>query len=253
MLAEERQNAIVTKVNDKGSVLVKELSEEFKVTEDSIRKDLTLLERKGLLKKAYGGAVKLRVNIHEFNASERVGKNLAEKQVIAKKAYSMIKDHDMIFLDISTTNLELAKLLIQENREVTVVTNMIEMIIMFMTPSKVKFIFIGGILSPGKDGFVGALANQELEKYHFDEAFIGVVGIDVEANKVSTYYVEDGTTKTLVIASSDRTYMLAETRKLDTTGNYKFAQISDFTGCIFDAQPDNKIKQILDSYSVQTI
>lgn len=51
MLAKERQNRIVELVNENGSVLVKELSEQFEVTEDSIRKDLSLLEKKGLLKK----------------------------------------------------------------------------------------------------------------------------------------------------------------------------------------------------------
>ena len=62
MLARERQNKIVEIVNREGSVLVKELSELFKVTEDSIRKDLSALEKKGLLKKTYGGAIKNRVN-----------------------------------------------------------------------------------------------------------------------------------------------------------------------------------------------
>ena len=65
MFAEERQNMIAAMVNKNGSVRVKDLSEQFQVTEDSIRKDLTLLEKKGLLKKAYGGAVKKRVNVHD--------------------------------------------------------------------------------------------------------------------------------------------------------------------------------------------
>ena len=74
MLARERQNKIVEMVNTEGSVLVKELSELFDVTEDSIRKDLSLLEKKGLLKKTYGGAVKNRVNTHELYVSQRKGK-----------------------------------------------------------------------------------------------------------------------------------------------------------------------------------
>lgn len=57
MFAEERQNQIVALVNKNGSVRVKELSEKYQVTEDSIRKDLTFLEKKGLLKKTYGGAM----------------------------------------------------------------------------------------------------------------------------------------------------------------------------------------------------
>ena len=56
MLVEKRQESIVEQVNQEGSVLVKELAKKFDVTEDSIRKDLTALQKKGLLKKTYGGA-----------------------------------------------------------------------------------------------------------------------------------------------------------------------------------------------------
>ena len=69
MFAEERQEQIVRLVEQKGSVRVKELSEQFQVTEDCIRKDLTLLEKRGLLKKSYGGAIKRRVNTHDLHVS----------------------------------------------------------------------------------------------------------------------------------------------------------------------------------------
>ncbi len=69
----------------------------------------------------------------------------------------------MIFLDISTANVELAKLIIQSQRNVTIVTNMIDIMLLFTIPMNVKLIFIGGIMSEGKDGFVGALTNREIE------------------------------------------------------------------------------------------
>ena len=72
MLASERHEKIVEILNREGSVLVKDLSKKFDVTQDSIRKDLTILERKGLLKKTYGGAVKVRTNIHDLYVSQRI-------------------------------------------------------------------------------------------------------------------------------------------------------------------------------------
>lgn len=253
MLAEERQNNIVSQVNEKGSVYVKELSEQFGVTEDSIRKDLTMLEKKGLLKKTYGGAVKVRVNVHEFYVSQRKEKNIEDKQEIAKKAYALIEDGDMIFLDISTSNIELAKMLIQNERDVTVVTNMIEVMLLFMAKTSVKFLFVGGVMSEGRDGFVGALANQELEKYHFDKAFMGVVGVDLDNNRVSTYHVDDAATKTLVMSCSERAYMMLETRKFATNGNYQYAKINDFTGGIMEKTPERVILNQLKSYALQWI
>ena len=102
MLARERQNTIVEIVNREGSVRVKNLSKKFGVTEDSIRKDLAHLEKDGMLKKTYGGAVRVRTNSHNRYVSQRIGKNVEEKRVIAKRAYEIIQDGDVIFLDIFT-------------------------------------------------------------------------------------------------------------------------------------------------------
>ena len=88
MLARERQNKIVEMVNANGSVLVKELSEMFEVTEDSIRKDLSLLEKKELLKKTYGGAVRtesILMNSMFLNVKE---KTLRKKRKLQKKHLS---------------------------------------------------------------------------------------------------------------------------------------------------------------------
>lgn len=250
MLAEERQNAIVAQVNEKGSVLVKNLSKEFQVTEDSIRKDLTLLEKKGLLKKTYGGAVKVRVNVHDFYVSHRKERNIEDKQKIAKKAMELIQEGDMIFLDISTSNLELAKLLLKSDWNVTVVTNMIEIMLLFMNESKVKLIFIGGNMSSAKEGFVGALTNQELEKYRFDKVFMGVVGVDLEENRVATYDAEDASTKSAILKAGNKAYMMVETRKFNAEGNCKYAKVSDFTGAILDHEPDLSVKKVMKKYEI---
>ena len=124
MFAEERHEQIVALVNRNGSVRVKELSELFQITEDSIRKDLTILERKGLLKKTYGRAMRKRVNLHDLNVSQRKDRNTQAKQMIASKAMKLIKDDDMVFLDISTANLELARLIVKSTLNIIVVTNM---------------------------------------------------------------------------------------------------------------------------------
>lgn len=253
MLAKERQDAIVEQVNSMGSVLVKELSEKYKVTEDSIRKDLTLLEKKGLLKKTYGGAVRVRVNVHEFYVSERKDKNLEEKRIIAQKAYSLIEDGDMIFLDISTSNLELAKLLIQNDSEVTIITNMIEIMLQYVPSQRTKMIFIGGCMSEDRDGFVGSLVNREIERYRFDKAFLGVVGVDIEDNRVETYYVEDGMTKSTVLKSSSEAYMMLESRKLEAQGNYMYASISDFKGIIIERELENNYLKALGKYKVDLL
>jgi len=253
MFAEERQNQIVAMVNKEGSVRVKDLSEKYGVTEDSIRKDLTLLEKRGLLKKTYGGAVKKRINVHDLNVAQRRDKNIEAKQRIAAKAIELIKDGDMVFLDISTANLELAKLLVKSSLNITVVTNMVDILIEFMVPTSVRFIFIGGSFSQGKDGFVGSIAIRQILEFHFDIAFLGIVGVDLYDNSVATYMVEDGLTKSAILDVSKTTYMMLESRKLNMDGTYKYAKIDSFTGAVMDtAAPEEHVDKMKE-YNIEWV
>lgn len=253
MFAEERQNTIVALVNRKGSVRVKELSEQFGVTEDSIRKDLTMLEKKGLLKKTYGGAVKRRVNVHDLDVSQRIDKNIESKQKIADKALELIKDGDMVFLDISTANLELAKMLVKSPMNITVVTNMVDIMLEFIPSVAIKIIFIGGTFSRGHDGFVGSVTNNQISSYRFDIAFLGTVGVDLFDNSVDTYMVEDGLTKSAILEASKKTYMMLETRKFNTDGTYKYAKVDNFTGAIMETDPPEDIEEKLKEYNIEWI
>lgn len=214
MLPEERQNMIVKIVNETGSASVKELALRFAVTEDSIRKDLSTLGKKGLVRKTYGGALKVDDELSEHYVSQRREKYIPDKQKIAKKVLRMLKDGDLIFLDISTTNIELAKLLRTSGLTLTVVTNMVDVMLTMTGDEYNNLIFIGGNFSEGKDGFVGAISNREISKYHFDKAFLGVVGVDIEKNTVMTYTPEDASTKEIILKNSKESYMLLETRKL---------------------------------------
>lgn len=244
MLPEERHNLIVDQVNRDGAVTVKALSAQFGVTPDSIRKDLTKLEKQGLLKKSHGGAIKVRMAAHDFDVDERKIKNIPQKQEIAAKAIELIRDGDVIFLDISTSNIELAKLLLNLNRHVTVVTNMIEIMLVLTVPSNVKLIFLGGTLSDKREGFIGALTNHQIRHFRFDTAFLGVVGVDLDENRVAIYSPDDGSTKMSIMRHSTKSYMMLESRKFEEDGLYWYAKVSDFTGAVMekDMEPERMKK-----------
>ena len=97
MLPEERQNMIVQIINETGAASVKDLSIRFTITEDSIRKDLTALQKRGLIRKTYGGAMRIDDDSQERYVSQRKGKYLIDKQKIAKKVLRLLKDDDVIF------------------------------------------------------------------------------------------------------------------------------------------------------------
>ena len=118
MFAQERRDVILQVLHQDGTVLVKDLSERFAVTEDCIRKDLAFLENQGFLKRTYGGAMELRSNPHKFHVSDRKSEDIEGKQMIAKKAFAHLSRGDTIYLDISTSNLELMKEIVRNSLEV---------------------------------------------------------------------------------------------------------------------------------------
>lgn len=247
MLQKERHNHILTKLNLEGQVVVKDLSRDFNVTEDCIRKDLTILEKEGKLKRIHGGATQIRTNLHIMNVHERISMYSPEKKIIAQKAVELIEPGTMIFLGISTVNIEIAKLIYEKNLNITIVTNMIDIMYIFTKECATRLIFLGGDFNSAKDGFLGALTIEQIKNYKFDLSFLGVVGIDIYNGKITTYDVNDGLTKKEVINSSKKSYIVAETAKLNLDGNYIFAHMEDFTGYICEKELDeNKRKHITD-------
>ena len=251
MFVEERQSMIMEMLRENGKVRVKELSKKFEVTEDLIRKDLTTLEDKGLLKKAYGGAVLEKINVHRETVVQRKEMHLEEKKKVAKKAVSLLQERNVIFLDISTISVEIAILLANQSKQYTVVTNMIAVMRTLSSVTHIQLIFIGGELDYGLDGFVGSLANEMIRKFNFDIAFMGVVGIDVHDNSISTYMPNDGITKKEILTNSKVSYIICESNKFEQTGSYKYAQLTDFKGIISDQEPNTETKKQVSTLGVQ--
>lgn len=244
MFVQERHNQILNQLNQKGSIKVKELSRQYQVSEDCIRKDLSALEKKGLLKKTYGGAVQVRSNPHLYKSEDRKKIPNDERIVIAKKALNLIQDGDVVFLDVSLSNVELAKMIADAYLKITVITNMID-ILNILRHSQVSVIFIGGQLNHEKDGFWGSLSIQMMNSFQIDKAFLGVVGVDLFTQHLSTYYIDDGVMKSKVIEQSRYSYILCEQRKFQEDGHYIYATLDDIQGMIvaskecIDVQDDN--------------
>ena len=143
MFTEERHKYILELLDQNGKILVKDLSKEFNVSESMIRKDLKVLERKNLLRRTYGGAITIDNNpikIKSFN--NRISENIEFKSIIAKKSFEKLSDNDTIFLDASTTSFMIAKLIVENNKQLTVITNMFEIASLITPDTNTKFIFI---------------------------------------------------------------------------------------------------------------
>lgn len=253
MLQHERHNQILAKLQEHGQVAVKELSQSFHVTEDCIRKDLAILQKAGQLQRIHGGAMLLRKNVHILHVDDRVSMHSPEKVAIAKKAVTLVKPGTTIFLDISTINIEIAKEIYKRDMDVTVVTNMIAIMQVFMAECRTRLVFIGGDFNQAKDGFIGASVIEQLHAYKFDIAFLGTVGIDVYNGLLTTYDMNDGLTKKEIMSVSKICYVVAESAKLELDGNYVYGHISDCTGYICETEIADTYKEKLSRYGLEIV
>ena len=253
MFLEERQEAILNLLARDGKVRVKDLSEMFKVTEDCIRKDLGALEKQGKLKRTYGGAVVRRENLHMLEVSKHRNTDVEAKRRIAQAAVELIHDKDMVFLDISTSNLAIAELLVKTDREMTVVTNMIDILVVLARNPKIRLVFAGGKINKSRDGFWGGMTLDFISRLKPDIAFVGAVGVDVKENSVSTYDIEDGINKAAIVRVAKRAYVVAEARKLSNDGNYNYTSLDTLSGLITDSKPADDICEAAEDYGVEII
>ncbi|SMC17036.1 transcriptional regulator, DeoR family [Clostridium acidisoli DSM 12555] len=253
MFAEERLQEILNILKAKGKVKVKELSVKFDVTEDCIRKDLKVLESQGNLKRTYGGAVQIRESSNAYDMQERSEIDVSNKTIIAEKAFNIITDRETIFLDISTTNILLAKLLAESNKRVTVVTNMLEILNILSKQNNISVVATGGILNKNLNGFTGAPTIDLISRYKFDKCFIGSCGVDVFDRTITTFDIDDGITKSSIISSSKKTFLVMESKKFHLDGNYKFAKIDDIDSIISDKLPDKEITDVIKEFNISII
>lgn len=236
MFLEERYDKIMESLKKDGRVTVKKLSTDFNVTEDCIRKDLKNLESRNLLKRVYGGAILCKHHLEVKPVDERKKINVTQKKQIAANAFSLIKNNDVIFLDVSTANLEIAKLIASSLLKLTVVTNMIEIVSVLKESQNTKVICVGGEFNKEVGAIVGAAANNYIESFTFDKAFIGVCGINMETRFISTIYFEDGNTKKAIIKNSDKNYIVLESTKFNYDEFYKFASLDEITAIITEKE-----------------
>lgn len=252
MFVEERHALIMDQIKKDGMVRVKDLALRFGVTEDLIRKDLAVMEKKYPIKRKYGGAILVKQNNQRMLAHRKKIPDMAAKKAIAAKALELIEPGMIVYLDISTTNVVLAEMIAAAGLEVTVVTNMVE-IINIIRQSRVHLVAIGGELDYGHEGFVGMLAYEMLRHFRFDIAFLGAVGLELDSGAVTNLMASEGLTKKLLLENSDRRYLVCETPKLHQQGNYEFARLEQFDGVIFDKAPAAEDAEKLQNHLVEVI
>jgi DeoR/GlpR family transcriptional regulator of sugar metabolism len=217
ILPEERKNEILNKLKRAGKVTVTDLAKQFNISEETIRRDLTILEEKGSLKKVYGGAIATIFQSGEPPFSQRTTVNQIEKIKIGKKAAELISDGDVIVIDVGTTTVEFAHF-IQNKKNITILTNSIPVsTVLTESLNQNKFtgeiLLLGGQIDPKQQSVSGRLTEQMLNEFNIDKAFISAGGVSIQ-NGVSNYHLNESLVSRIMVDVSKQIILLADHSKL---------------------------------------
>ncbi len=221
MYATLRQGEIVSRARAVGRVDVRELAELLDVTPETVRRDLTALERQGILHRVHGGAIPIERLGIEPAVAEREGRMAPEKDRIAIAALDELPDGGAILLDAGTTTIRLAELL-PTDRELTVVTHSLPIASLLALRANLTLHLLGGVVRGRTLAAVGPWAERELKDVYADVAFLGINGLTVSQGLTTPDLAEAGIKRALV-ASARRTVVLADHTKI---GRSDFAQVA---------------------------
>lgn len=236
MLTENRHTTILELVNSRGSVKLSELCTELNTSESTIRRDLTILDERGLLTKVHGGAISQNDSFSksEQDVEKKSALFIKEKIAIAKYAAGLIDDGDAVYIDAGTTTEKMIEQITAKN--VTFVTNG------FINAKKLahfgfKVFVPGGEIKPSTEAIIGGECVLSLQQYNFNKCFIGANGISLTGG-ITTPDKNEAIVKSTVMAVSKEVFILADHSKFDQITSARFAVLGN--GEIITDKPVDK-------------
>ena len=251
MLAIERRNAILSKLYLDGKVIVSELSAEFDVTEETIRRDLEKLDKDGLAKKTYGGAVSVQNFSTDLPHSVRKRANVEAKQIIAEKVSRLITDGDCIVIDSSSTALYLLGY-IKNLKNITLITNSVEALIELSDKDDWNIFSTGGKLKRGSHSLVGPSAEKMIRGFHVDYAICSSKGIDIKRG-ITDSNEKDSEIKQAIFDSAETKILVVDSSKFDKVSLIKVGDVKEVDIIVTDTDPSPNWVEYLKSINVELL
>ena len=245
MYAEERQGEIARQARQDGRVDVGELAVAFSVSLETVRRDLTALERSGVLRRVHGGAIPAERLRHEPALSVRAASHTQEKRRIAQAALAELEGASTVLLDAGTTTAQLAELL-PAGRDLIVVTNGLPIAMALVARGDLAVHLLGGRVRQRTLATVDHVALAELADISVDVAFLGTNGISV-ARGFTTADPAEAAVKRAMVASARRAVVLADASKVGDDQFARFAALGEVEKLIMDSAVDPRLAADLEA------
>ncbi len=252
MLAIERKNELISRLNQEGKIIVSDLAKEFNVTEETIRRDIEKLVNEGLATKTYGGAVSNTQNQSvdlPYNIRKKV--NVELKQSIASKVAEMIHDGDRIMLDASSTAIYVVRR-IKSKKNITVITNSVEILLELGDKTGWTILSTGGLLKEGAYSMFGSSAFKMISDHHVDYAICSAKGIDMKMG-ITDSNEKDSEMKRAIYAAADKKILVLDSKKFNKMSFVKVQDISEIDSIVTDKDPGEEWKKVFADNNVELI
>lgn len=248
-----RRMLILSQLETNGQVSVNDLSESLGVSSVTIRNDLEQLEKKNMLLRARGGAMKIsqtHVGL-DYPLSDKQKKHLPEKREIGKKAIELIEEGNTIILDSGSTTYEIAKNL-GKFEELTVITNAINVVSLLAEQKNINIVVPGGTLRKNSLSLVGILAEKGFRNYFCDQLFLGVDGFDTGYG-LSTPNIEEAHLNQIMIEMSKKVIVVADSSKFNRRGFAFIAPVTRIHTLITDKGIPHEERSKLEALGIEVL
>ena len=250
---EERQQAIASLVAERGRLAVTAVAEEFGVTTETVRRDLAVLERAGMLRRVHGGAVPVgALTLVEPGLAERHGTRSEAKRAIAAAALDLLPATDgSLILDGGSTTAALAELL-PADRRLYVATNSVPIAARLSAVPTVTLHLLGGRVRGITQTAVGDATVRSLQDLRVDVVFLGTNGISA-GHGFSTPDEAEAATKRAMARAAQRVVVLGDSSKLDREHLVRFAAPEDVDVLVTDADADPEMVAEMEKTGVEVV
>lgn len=247
----ERFSRIEDSLQTQTRVTVEQLSRALKVSPVTVRADLSELERRGRLVRIHGGAMAANKAAHELNFEYRAQIQHAAKGAIGKYAASLVRDGDSIFLDASTTALELARQVV-DRRELTVITNSIRSAEELVTHPNLTVIMPGGIVRREAFSLVGMWSADLIQQFNISRAFMGARGFTLQEG-LTDVNPDEVALKRAIVQVAKQVVALIDHTKWNQVALASFCNIEQLTAVITDKRAPRKMVQQAEARGIQIV
>lgn len=250
MLAIERQKRILELLTEGGSLRTTETAQILGVTDETIRRDFEVLEKRGEVIRTHGGASKVEKIREDLPFSKRQAIHRVEKRAIARVAAARIQPNENVFLDASSTILTMCEFL--PDFPLTILTNAFNVITALSERPNFDLICTGGLYDAKSRSFIGTMSEKSLQRYNIHRMFLSGNGIHPERG-VSESNSRQAAFKERVIAGAEDVVFLADHSKLGQKAPFFFASVTELSCVVTDKNADSEFIEELRVMGVEVL